>query len=120
MRKPALAAIVLSLLLFSAADVAHAQLAESAQKFVQVANSYQVTPNITYLTANNWDAKLDIYQPRGSDRAESDAGLFSWRGLDGRKQGNFFAHVPAVPRDGLDGGQRGISTGIGLAGAGGG
>jgi acetyl esterase/lipase len=65
MRKPALAAIVLSLLTFSAPDVARAQLADSAQKFVQVANSYQVTPNITYLTANNWDAKLDIYQPRG-------------------------------------------------------
>ena len=64
MRKPAHAAIVLSLLLFSAPDVARAQL-DSAQKFVQVANSYQVTPNITYLTANNWDAKLDIYQPRG-------------------------------------------------------
>jgi len=64
MNKPSHAAIVLSLLLFSAPDVARAQL-DSAQKFVQVANSYQVTPNITYLTANNWDAKLDIYQPRG-------------------------------------------------------
>ncbi len=65
MRKPALAAIALSVLLFSAADVARAQLADSAQKFVQVANGYQVTPNLTYLTANNWDAKLDIYQPVG-------------------------------------------------------
>jgi acetyl esterase/lipase len=66
MRKPCLAAItVLSLLFISAPDAARAQLADSAQKFVQVANSYQVTPNITYLTANNWDAKLDVYQPRG-------------------------------------------------------
>ena len=65
MSKPALAAIVLSLLTFSAPDVARAQLTDSAQKFVQVANNYQVTPNVTYLTANNWDAKLDIYQPRG-------------------------------------------------------
>ncbi|OFZ98921.1 MAG: lipase [Betaproteobacteria bacterium RIFCSPLOWO2_02_FULL_62_17] len=66
MRKSCLAAIVvLSLLFFSAPDVARAQLADSTQKFVQVANTYQVTPNITYLTANNWDAKLDVYQPRG-------------------------------------------------------
>ena len=65
MRKPALAAIVLPVLLFSTADVARAQLADSAQKFVQVANGYQVTPNLTYLRANNWDAKLDIYQPVG-------------------------------------------------------
>jgi acetyl esterase/lipase len=66
MRRPALAAIALPLLLVGAPPaVARAQLAGSAQKFVQVANSYQVTPNITYLTANNWDAKLDIYQPRG-------------------------------------------------------
>jgi len=63
MRKPARPAIVLSLLLFGGADVARAQPADSAQKFVQVANGYQVTPNITYLTANNWDARLDIYQP---------------------------------------------------------
>lgn len=63
MRKPALSAVVLSLLLFGAADVALAQLAEPAQKFVQVANGYQVIPDITYLTANGYDARLDIYQP---------------------------------------------------------
>jgi acetyl esterase/lipase len=27
-------------------------------------NDYRVTPNVTYLTANNFDAKLDIYTPR--------------------------------------------------------
>lgn len=63
MRKLCLAAVAI-LLLFNAPDVARAQTADS-QKFVQVAGGYQVTPNITYLTANNWDAKLDIYQPRG-------------------------------------------------------
>ena len=65
MKKPALAAIVLSLLFFSASGVARAQRADSAQRFVQVANTYLVTPNVTYLTASNWDAKLDIYQPQG-------------------------------------------------------
>ena len=28
-----------------------------------VANDYRVTPNITYLTASNWEAKLDVYRP---------------------------------------------------------
>ncbi|OLD60854.1 MAG: lipase, partial [Ignavibacteria bacterium 13_1_40CM_2_61_4] len=27
-------------------------------------NDYRVTPNITYLTANNFEAKLDVYVPR--------------------------------------------------------
>ena len=26
-------------------------------------NDYRVTPNITYLTASNWEAKLDVYRP---------------------------------------------------------
>lgn len=28
-------------------------------------NDYSVTPNITYVTANNFEAKLDLYVPRG-------------------------------------------------------
>ena len=31
-----------------------------------VANDYQVFPDITYLTASNWEAKLDVYTPRGA------------------------------------------------------
>ena len=50
-------------MLFGAPEFAHAQTADSTQKFVHVAYGYRVTPNITYQTANNWDAKLDIYQP---------------------------------------------------------
>lgn len=30
----------------------------------QLAGNYMVTPNITYLTANNYAAKLDVYRPR--------------------------------------------------------
>lgn len=29
-----------------------------------VPNEYRVVPNITYLTANNWEATLDVYVPR--------------------------------------------------------
>src|SRR5262245_34954937 len=31
-----------------------------------IANQYQVTPGITYLTASNWEAKLDVYTPTGA------------------------------------------------------
>ena len=40
----------------------------SAQTTVQdwaafIGNEYRVTPNVTYLTASNWEAKLDVYRP---------------------------------------------------------
>lgn len=34
---------------------------------VRIWNQYSVTPNVTYLTANNFEAKLDIYRRRGID-----------------------------------------------------
>jgi acetyl esterase/lipase len=48
-----------------AAASAAAQTPTSAWAAV-IANDYQVTPGITYLTASNWEAKLDVYTPRGS------------------------------------------------------
>ena len=43
-----------------------AQTNDATTKFVQVANGYQVVPNITYLRAGGVDLKLDVYQPRGT------------------------------------------------------
>jgi acetyl esterase/lipase len=55
---PAIVAVSLS-----AAPVA-AQSARSAASWTAtVQNEVRVVPNITYLTANNWDAKLDVYTP---------------------------------------------------------
>ncbi|MBE0657292.1 MAG: alpha/beta hydrolase [Bryobacteraceae bacterium] len=34
---------------------------------VRIWNQYSVTPNVTYLTANNYEAKLDVYRRRGVD-----------------------------------------------------
>ncbi len=31
-----------------------------------IANDYRVVTDITYLTASNWEAKLDVYTPRGT------------------------------------------------------
>jgi acetyl esterase/lipase len=35
---------------------------------VRLENEYRIVPNITYLTASNWDAKLDLYVTRTPDK----------------------------------------------------
>ena len=45
---------------------ASAQLSEAAAWSTQLSNQYRVVPNLTYLTANNWEAKLDLYLPANS------------------------------------------------------
>jgi acetyl esterase/lipase len=44
---------------------ASAQLSPSATWAAHAANDYQVFPNVTYLTASNYEAKLDVYARRG-------------------------------------------------------
>ena len=43
-----------------------AQSSPSAEWAAHAANQYQVFPNITYLTASNYEAKMDIYARRGA------------------------------------------------------
>jgi acetyl esterase/lipase len=45
---------------------AFAQLSPSATWAAHAANQYQVIPNVTYLTASNYEVKLDIYARRGA------------------------------------------------------
>ena len=45
---------------------AFAQLSPSATWAAHAVNEYQVFPNLTYLTASNYEAKLDIYKRRDS------------------------------------------------------
>jgi acetyl esterase/lipase len=52
-----------TLLLLLAAP-AFAQLSPSATWATHAANQYQVVPNLTYVTASNYEAKLDIYKRR--------------------------------------------------------
>lgn len=40
---------------------------DSASWAATLARNCRVTPGITYLTANNWEAKLDVYQPTGTN-----------------------------------------------------
>jgi acetyl esterase/lipase len=55
--------IVFALLLAFSVS-AFAQLPPAAEWAVHAANHYQVFPNLTYLTASNFEAKLDIYKRR--------------------------------------------------------
>src|SRR5262245_61407600 len=57
-----LPALLLSLSLLSAPS-AWGQLSEAAAWAVQVRTQYRIVPNLTYLSANNWEAKLDLYLP---------------------------------------------------------
>src|SRR6516162_9952401 len=52
------------LVAFAMGPAALAQSAEELTKALHIYDNYRVVPNITYLTANNWDAKLDVYQAR--------------------------------------------------------
>src|SRR5688572_5622169 len=43
---------------------AHGQLSEQAFWAARAASEYRIVPDVTYLTANNFESKLDLYLPR--------------------------------------------------------
>ncbi len=53
-------------LVLAAPQTGFAQSSASAEWAAHAANQYQVFPNITYLTAGNYEAKMDIYARRGA------------------------------------------------------
>src|SRR5271170_3466455 len=55
------------LLLLVSVIPAVAQLSPTATWATHAANEYQAFPNITYLTANNYEAKLDVYKRRDAN-----------------------------------------------------
>jgi acetyl esterase/lipase len=40
------------------------QSAETGGRVADLSNKFRIVPNVTYVTANNWEAKLDVYVPR--------------------------------------------------------
>ncbi|MEO8467439.1 MAG: alpha/beta hydrolase [Gammaproteobacteria bacterium] len=60
--RPSVAAAIL----LAAALPATAQLPPAADWAARVATEYQITSNVTYLTASNYDSKLDVYARRGA------------------------------------------------------
>jgi acetyl esterase/lipase len=59
-----IAAVSLMLAIAVAGAPAAAQTSSPAASWASVvANEFRVVPNVTYLTASNWEAKLDVYTP---------------------------------------------------------
>lgn len=63
MHRPSAIIATLALLLPS---VAEAQLSQSAAWAAYAPNQYQITPDITYLTAEGHESRLDLYVPRNA------------------------------------------------------
>jgi acetyl esterase/lipase len=57
----------MALLVSAVSSVAVAQDSPLAWA-ARLENSYRIVPNVTYLTASNWDAKLDLYVTRTPDK----------------------------------------------------
>jgi acetyl esterase/lipase len=60
------AILALTLLFMAVPRPGSAQLSPAATWAAQFSNNYTVTPNVTYLVANNYEAKLDIYARRNT------------------------------------------------------
>ena len=95
MRKHRLEAITaIALVLCRAPDLARAQ-GDPTATIVHIANRYQLIPNITYRTASNWDAKLDLYVPRGLNTPNPVLMFFHGGGWTaGTKESSAFTVLP--------------------------
>ena len=75
--------------------LSQAQSTDAFAKALHVYGSYRVVPNITYLTANNWDARLDVYQSR--DAAAPNPTLIYFHGggwVAGSKEASALTFLP--------------------------
>jgi acetyl esterase/lipase len=63
MKRLPLTVVLLACQIFSSAAV-RGQWSDSASRAVQIAHEYRVIADVTYVTANNYEARLDIYVPR--------------------------------------------------------
>jgi acetyl esterase/lipase len=89
------AVAVLSLALVGVPGFAGGQSAESTRDFIRVANNYSLVSNVTYLTASNWEAKLDVYQPRGLKAPNPVLMYFHGGGwTTGSKENSLLAQLP--------------------------
>src|ERR1700746_3027138 len=94
-KKRIAAAIVVAVL----PAVARAQLSETAAFAAQLQNQYRTLPNITYLTANNWEAKVDLYLPpevSGPNPTLLYIHGGGWTG--GSKEGSVFTFMPYLEK----------------------
>lgn len=72
-----------------------AQLPPSAQWAARAANNYQTAANLTYLTANGYESKMDIYSRRGATTPQPTVVYFHggfWAA--GAKEGSLMSLIP--------------------------
>lgn len=95
MRKIGLLAVAALVLSGPSAGIARAQSAETTRDFIHVSNGYNVISNVVYRTVSNWDAKLDIYQPRGLTAPNPTVMMFHGGGwTTGTKESRVFGALP--------------------------
>src|SRR5918911_916875 len=81
--------------LLACASGLFAQLDGTAAWSAGIGTEYRVAPNITYLVANNYEAKLDVYSR--ADNAAARLTLINIHGggwVGGTKEGSIFALLP--------------------------
>lgn len=72
-----------------------AQLSPSATWAAHAANEYQVFPNITYLVANNYEARLDVYKRRDTTGPQPTLIWIHGGGwVGGTKEGSLMSLLP--------------------------
>ena len=98
MRKYCVATVpVLSLVLFLESGRVSAQSGDPTQQIMHIANTYQFVSNVVYRTSSNWEAKLDVYQPRGLTAPNPTVMFFHGGGwTTGDKEGAVFGLLPWV------------------------
>src|SRR5215470_10094693 len=78
-----------------APTLSHAQSTDSFAKALHIYGSYRVVPNITYLTANNWEAKVDVYQARDATTPSPTLIYFHGGGwVQGSKEASSLTFLP--------------------------
>lgn len=86
-----LAAAVCGLLLVPALAPAQPTLAAWT---AGLADEYRVVPNITYLTASNWEAKLDVYTPRAAGPHPTVIQIHGGGWVRGNREGTLLRALP--------------------------
>jgi acetyl esterase/lipase len=79
----------------SAQAPAAVQASQSAEWAVHAQNEYQVLANVTYLTANGFDAKLDVYRRRDVQTPQPTLVFYHGGGwIGGTKESSFLSVMP--------------------------
>lgn len=87
-------ALLVVLLVFASATGGYAQQTAAAWT-ASLEDGYRVVPNVTYLTASNWEAKLDLYVARSPDEPRPTIIFIHGGGwVNGVKEGSVTSLLP--------------------------